>query len=56
MKITPFYLERFYVEYEFKTGTNISASCGAETTTADIFKLAGDDAKEKYLALGLGYR
>lgn len=56
MKITSFYLERFYVEYEFKTGTNISASCGAETTTADIFKLAGDKAKEKYLALGLGYR
>ncbi len=56
MKVTPFYLERFYVEYEYTTGTNISASCGAETTTADIFALAGDDAKEEYLALGLGYR
>jgi aspartate/methionine/tyrosine aminotransferase len=56
VKITPFYLERFYVEYEFKTGTNISASCGAETTTADIFILAGEEAREKYLSLGLGYR
>jgi aspartate/methionine/tyrosine aminotransferase len=56
VKVTPFYLERFYVEYEYTTGTNISASCGAETTTADIFALAGDDAKNQYLALGLGYR
>lgn len=56
MKVTPFYLERFYIEYEFTTGTNISASCGAETTTADIFALAGGNAKDEYLSLGLGYR
>jgi aspartate/methionine/tyrosine aminotransferase len=56
MKITPFHLERFYDRYEFSVGTNISASCGAETTTADLFALSGDEKKEEYLSLGLGYR
>ena len=56
MKVTPFALERFYVDYEFTVGTNISASCGAETTTADILALAGDEARERYLSLGLDYR
>jgi aspartate/methionine/tyrosine aminotransferase len=56
MKVTPFELERFYVDWEFVVGTNISASCGAETTTADLLQMAGDEAKERYLALGLGYR
>ncbi|MBN1881434.1 MAG: aminotransferase class I/II-fold pyridoxal phosphate-dependent enzyme [Deltaproteobacteria bacterium] len=56
MKVTLFSLERFYVDYEFNVGTNISASCGAETTTADLLALAGDEAKEHYLSLGLDYR
>jgi len=56
MKVTPFALERFYVDYEFTVGTNISASCGAETATADILALAGDEAAERYLTLGLDYR
>lgn len=56
MKTTPSALERFYVQWEFAVGTNISASCGAETTTADLLTLAGTDAREKYLSLGLGYR
>ena len=56
MKVTPFALERFYVDYEFTVGTNISASCGAETTTADILALAGGEAKERFLSLGLDYR
>jgi len=56
MKVTPFALERFYVDYEFTVGTNISASCGAETTTADILALSGDEAGERYLSLGLDYR
>ena len=56
MNVTPFELERFYVDWEFVVGTNISASCGAETTTADLLRLAGHEAKERYLALGLGYR
>lgn len=56
MKVNPFELERFYVEYEFDVGTNISASCGAETTTTDILRLAGEEAAAEYLALGLDYR
>lgn len=56
MKVGPFELERFYVEYEFDVGTNISASCGAETTTADILKLSGEEATAEYLKLGLDYR
>ncbi len=56
MKVGPFELERFYVEYEFDVGTNISASCGTETTTEDILKLSGEEAKEQYLKLGLDYR
>ena len=56
MKVNPFELERFYVEYEFDVGTNISASCGAETTTDEILNLAGEEAKEQYLKLGLDYR
>ena len=56
MKVTPFFLERYYVDYEFTVGTNISASCGAETTTADLLALAGDEARERYLSLGLDYR
>ncbi|MBN1572172.1 MAG: aminotransferase class I/II-fold pyridoxal phosphate-dependent enzyme [Deltaproteobacteria bacterium] len=56
MKVHPFELERFYVEYEFDVKTNISASCGAETTTEDILKLSGVEATEQYLKLGLDYR
>ncbi len=56
MKTTPSALERFYVQWEFSVGTNISASCGAETTTADLLALAGDDERERYLSMGLGYR
>ena len=48
MKVTPFALERFYVDYEFTVGTNISASCGAETTTADILALAGGRQKNVF--------
>jgi aspartate/methionine/tyrosine aminotransferase len=56
MKTTPSALERFYVQWEFAVGTNISASCGAETTTADLLAMAGKDERENYLSLGLGYR
>ncbi len=56
MKTTPSALERFYVQWEFAVGTNISASCGAETTTADLLAMAGKDERESYLSLGLGYR
>lgn len=56
MKTTPSALERFYVQWEFAVGTNISASCGAETTTAELLAMAGADEREKYLSLGLGYR
>ena len=40
MKLTPFHLERFYDTYEFKVKTNISGSCGAETTVSDILDMA----------------
>jgi aspartate/methionine/tyrosine aminotransferase len=56
MKTTPSALERFYVQWEFSVATNISASCGAETTTADLLAMAGEKAKNEYLSLGLGYR
>jgi len=56
MKTTPSALERFYVQYEFEVGTNISASCGAETTTADLLAMARPEEREKFLSLGLGYR
>jgi aspartate/methionine/tyrosine aminotransferase len=56
MRVTPFELERFYVEWEFVVGTNISSSCGAETTTMDLLDMAGPDARKSYLSLGLGYR
>ncbi|MBN2225049.1 MAG: aminotransferase class I/II-fold pyridoxal phosphate-dependent enzyme [Deltaproteobacteria bacterium] len=56
MKTTPSALERFYVQWEFSVGTNISASCGAETTTADLLAMAGEERRNEYLSLGLGYR
>jgi aspartate/methionine/tyrosine aminotransferase len=56
MKTTPSALERFYVQWEFAVTTNISASCGAETTTADLLAMANKAEREKYLSLGLGYR
>jgi aspartate/methionine/tyrosine aminotransferase len=56
MKTTPSALERFYVQWEFSVGTNISASCGAETTTADLLSMAGDEQKNEFLTMGLGYR
>jgi aspartate/methionine/tyrosine aminotransferase len=56
MKTTPSALERFYVQWEFAVGTNISASCGAETTTADLMAMSTKEQKERYLSLGLGYR
>ncbi len=56
MKTTPSALERFYVQWEFSVGTNISASCGAETTTADLLAMATQEQKNEYLSLGLGYR
>lgn len=56
MKTTPSALERFYVQWEFSVTTNISASCGAETTTADLLAMAGEEQKNEYLSLGLGYR
>ena len=56
MKTTPSALERFYVQYEFAVGTNISASCGAETTTADLLAMVRPEEREKFLSLGLGYR
>ncbi len=34
---------------------NISASCGRETMTAELLAMAGPEAKEKYLGLGLDY-
>lgn len=56
MKIAPFELERWYVKYEFNVKYNISASCGRETTTAELLAMAGPEATEKYLSLGLDYR
>ena len=56
MKVEPFHLERFYVDHEFNVGTNISASCGAVTTTADILKYSDEDATNQYLSLDLNYR
>ncbi len=55
MKIAPFELERWYVQYEFNVKYNISASCGRETTTAELLAMAGPEATEKYLSLGLDY-
>ncbi len=56
MKVEPFHLERFYVDYEFSVGTNISASCGAVTTTEDILKHSGVEAANQYISLDLDYR
>ncbi|MCL4514462.1 MAG: aminotransferase class I/II-fold pyridoxal phosphate-dependent enzyme [Firmicutes bacterium] len=55
MKIAPFELERWYVQYEFNVKYNISASCGRETTTAELLAMAGPEGREKYLNLGLDY-
>lgn len=55
MHMRPFELERWYVEYEFTVKHNISASCAAPTTTADLLRLGGPGATERYLNLNLDY-
>jgi aspartate/methionine/tyrosine aminotransferase len=51
----PFELERWYVEYEFDVKNNISASCATPCTTRELLDLAGAQAAEDYLNLGLDY-
>lgn len=52
----PFLLERWFAEFEFVEGMrNLAASGGVSPTVADVLRLAGDGALDRYLSLGLAY-
>ncbi|MHB1042781.1 MAG: aminotransferase class I/II-fold pyridoxal phosphate-dependent enzyme [Eubacteriales bacterium] len=55
MKLKPFELEQWYVEYEFRVKNNISASCARPTGTGELLEYSGEDAVREYLSLSLDY-
>ncbi|OAT85218.1 aminotransferase class I/II-fold pyridoxal phosphate-dependent enzyme [Desulfotomaculum copahuensis] len=55
MNLPPFTLERWFARYEFEVDINLCASCAPATSTDDILSLAGEQAREDYLHLGLDY-
>src|SRR5438874_5928795 len=54
--LSPFRLERWFVEFEFVPGIrNLTASGPYDATTREVLALEDDRTTERYLALGLGY-
>ncbi|HET8842200.1 MAG TPA: aminotransferase class I/II-fold pyridoxal phosphate-dependent enzyme, partial [Ktedonobacteraceae bacterium] len=54
--LTPFRLERWFVEFEFVPGIrNLTASGPYDATTRELLALEGERATESYLHLDLGY-
>ena len=53
---TPFLLERWFAEFEFVPGMRSLAASGAfAPSTAEVLRLGGAEATDRYLALGLDY-
>lgn len=55
MKIKPFELEQWYVQYEFNVRNNLSASCALPTNTEELLEYGGETARNEYLSLALDY-
>lgn len=55
MKFNEFKLERFFAEYEFSVKYTISSSDCESIKVTDLIAHAGDDIKEKWYDLELGY-
>lgn len=55
MKLKPFGLEQWFVQYEFNVSNNLSASCALPTATSELLELGGASAREEYLSLALDY-
>ncbi len=54
--LSPFRLERWFVEFEFVPGIrNLTASGPYDATTQEVLALEGEETTERYLQLGLGY-
>lgn len=55
MKFNGFKLERFFAKYEFNVKYTLSSSDCETLKVAELLALAGDDMKEKWHDLSLGY-
>lgn len=55
MKLKPFELEQWYVQYEFKVRNNLSASCALPTDTEELLDYGGEAARNEYFSLPLDY-
>jgi len=54
--LSPFRLERWFVEFEFVPGIrNLTASGPYDATTQELLALENEETTERYLNLGLGY-
>jgi aspartate/methionine/tyrosine aminotransferase len=54
--LSPFLLERWFVEFEFVPGIrNLAASGPYATTTQELLALEDEETTRRYLKLGLGY-
>ena len=54
--LSPFRLERWFVEFEFVPGIrNLTASGPYDATTREVLALEDEGTTERYLTLGLGY-
>jgi aspartate/methionine/tyrosine aminotransferase len=54
--LSPFRLERWFVEFEFVPGIrNLTASGPYDATTQELLALEDEGTTERYLTLGLGY-
>ena len=54
--LSPFRLERWFVEFEFVPGIrNLTASGPYDATTQEVLALEDEGTTERYLKLGLGY-
>lgn len=55
MKLRPFDLEQWFVQYEFKVSNNLSASCALPTDTCELLEYGGEAARKEYVSLPLDY-
>src|SRR5260370_17044529 len=54
--LSPFRLERWFVEFEFVPGIrNLTASGPYDVTTQELLALENEGTTQRYLNLGLGY-
>ncbi|MDD3268368.1 MAG: aminotransferase class I/II-fold pyridoxal phosphate-dependent enzyme [Syntrophomonadaceae bacterium] len=55
MRIADFELERYFARYEFSSAYLLCCSDCETLTVADVLQLEGEEAKTKFMKLGLGY-